>query len=227
MTRTRSSLWLSSLALLLFISPAAKADKITLTSGRVMEGTIVEQKDGYVVIKTDKGITARFKADLIKDIVKAPSPLERYAAMKTKAKSASDHVALARFCASQNMKKEEEQHYKQALELNPNHREARDKLGYAWNGQAWISRAGYMKGLGLVKYKGRWLSEAEKDLLITRAEAKKNRGKVRRLIWEAVKHKSLERQIKAREKLNGMSDLALVQPYRSALVLASNKERAF
>ena len=227
MTPLSKSLCLSSLALLILISPEANADKITLSSGRVMEGKVIEEKDGYVVIKTDKGITARFKAELIKSIEKAASPLERYEAMKAKAKTASDHLELARYCAKQNMKKEEEQHYKKVLELNPNQREARDKLGYAWNGQAWISRSNYMKDLGLVKYKGRWVSEAEKDLLVTRAEARKNRGKVRRLIWEAVKHKSLERQMKAREKLKGMSDLALVQPYRSALVLASQKERAF
>jgi hypothetical protein len=227
MTQRKCPLYLASIALILGFGTIATADKITLKSGRVIQGTIIEESDGFVVVKTDKGITARFDAQLVKSVEKALTPTAIYKKRLASAESAADHLFLARFATKHNMAKKARLHYEKVLELSPNQGEARDKLGFSWDGQKWISRADYMKTLGLVKYKSRWVSESEKDLLQARAEAKKNRGKVRRLVWEAVKHKKLDRQIKAREQLGAMTPEALARPFRSALVLASRAERAF
>ena len=60
------------ITLCLLILPA-QADELHLSSGRVLDGTLIEQTGGFVVFRTASGAQARFPTKQVVKIVKGTS----------------------------------------------------------------------------------------------------------------------------------------------------------
>lgn len=205
--------------------PVARADRFHLTSGRVIDGTIVKEDADSITIRTDQGITATLKRSLIKSIETARTPRQIYDAEAGAATTVREHRRWAKFCAEHRFRKEERRHWQAILELDPDHALARDKLGFVRTDEGWQTRADYMKDLGLVEHEGRWMSEPERDMLVIREEAKEQRGKVREALRTAARSEDESEREAARKELASFHDEALLKPFRYALVTASKDER--
>lgn len=224
--RRRSLLFALGFAALAW-SGVARADKVYLKTGKVVEGKIVSDDAEGLTIKTETGITARFPHSKVDRVEKGLTPREQYRAMLEDLDGAEDQRQVARFCVEHKLSKEAAEHYQKVIEELPDDREARDFLGHVRTPSGWMSRDDYMKSLGLVRYKGAWVSEAEKDLRVAAEKARKDRSKVRRLVRDAVHHSKPERRLKAQDELLKYSDRSVQKPFRSALMSASKEERLF
>ncbi len=62
-----------------------------------------------------------------------------------KAKTANDFYNLGRWCEKNDLEEEAKQAYEKAIKLNPNHRNARKKLGYVKRKGEWVKKNGHLK----------------------------------------------------------------------------------
>jgi hypothetical protein len=73
--------------------------------------------------------------------------------------------ALAEWCREHKLTPQREVHLQRIIELDPNHAEARRALGYSQVDGQWQKRDDVMASRGYVRYKGRWRTPQEIELL--------------------------------------------------------------
>lgn len=105
-------------------------DIILTRSGERYEGRIVEESDSFVAIETYADGTVRIPRADIKRWIKRKSKFDDYErkVRQRPPKDARDHLRLARWCRSRGLKNLAEMHYRKALELDPDLKEARRGL---------------------------------------------------------------------------------------------------
>ncbi len=166
--------WLlaSGVILTAALSPGlALADQITLKSGRVIEGRIVSERekstDDPVIIEIGGGGRVSFPRSEIVSVTTAPTVREvlstREAALEPG--SADGLARLARWCEAEGLQRDRDRLYWRLLEVDPNHRAARETLGFRRLGALWLTEADYQHHLGNVEHEGRWISVAEMERL--------------------------------------------------------------
>jgi HEAT repeats len=161
----------------------ASADLVKLKSG----GEIRGQLDGDVALKSRKpvvvttvsgGVVAVEPVN-VRFITRRPFKVELY---ETRAKETPRTVdaqwKLAEWCREQNLSSQREDHLRILLELSPNHRRARLALGYGKYDGKWMTRDEWNRSRGLVKYKGKYITPEELEL-IKKSEAELQRE----LVW--------------------------------------------
>jgi hypothetical protein len=152
----------------------ARADQIVLVSGTVLEGKATRD-GGKVVIETDSGEIA-LPADMVKRIDAGSSGVQEFEAKL--ARLAPNDVrgllALADYCRDHDMPAREKEALQRILEVDPDHAEARARLGYVKTPSGWMTRDEQMEARGFVKYEGQWIThdqmlDIERRLLETEA----------------------------------------------------------
>jgi len=131
------------LALLLVTARAAFADVLLLDDGRRVEGKIVEETATEVKIKTNFG-TLTFKKSEIEKITREKTRDEIYDERLAACKTAQDFYELGLWCEENKLRRRAEGLYEKAIGVDPDHAPSRGKLGF-------------------VKYKGEWMTPAERD----------------------------------------------------------------
>lgn len=229
MSTLKRMLFLSTLTISTFALPTdAKADRITLKSGRVIEGQVIEQSAEKIVVKTDRGIVASFDLSLVVKIEAQETPRQLYEKELAAAganPSAEQHRRFAKYCDAQSFRAEAETHWRAVLAASSDDAEARKALGYVRHKDRWLSREEYMSELGLVRFDGQWVSVEEKAILEAAAEAKSSKSRVSSLIRKIAVSKDVEQQKVAQDSLSRVSTENLVKPFRGVLVLGSRAER--
>ncbi len=81
---------------------------------------------------------------------------------KKVASTAAAQFALGEWCDQHRLTDLARQHYESAVALAPEHEGAHKKLGHVQAQGAWLTRDDVSAAQGLVKYKGRWVTEEEK-----------------------------------------------------------------
>jgi hypothetical protein len=118
------------MALLLFaVTGTAWADRIHMKDGRVLEGKVIEEKEGRVRLKMKLG-TIWLEKSRIARIEKTPSPEETYR-KRRRGLSPDDGpgwLELGRFCLKHDFQVEAEDCFRAALKADPNLAEARAAL---------------------------------------------------------------------------------------------------
>jgi hypothetical protein len=199
-----------SALVLLALAPAARADRVHLRNGRVVEGEVREDGD-VVVVRTRGGIEARLpRADVLR--IEAAATPAQAATARLAALEADDlpgHVGLARDCDRQGLDDLAREVRGRILARWPDEPETRRLLGWVREGDRWITRAEYMEGLGLVQADGgrTWTTP---DDAARREDVERARGQaaeLRRLLSRA----SREADVAAvRSDLLAYDDLAAV-----------------
>ena len=115
------------------------ADSFRLKDGTRLEGTIVREIGDLVSIKTADGIVTIDKSQ-IKEHIEKRTPFKEY---QERAKSLDttdlkSQVELARWCSRNNLAAEASRHWKQVIEIAPDHEEGREVLGYIWLAGDWF-----------------------------------------------------------------------------------------
>ena len=151
-------------------SAGARADRVFLTSGAVIEGKARAQGD-RVVIELESG-ELRLPADAVAKIEPAPSPVQSYEARRKKLApgDVAGRMELADYCRDHGMHGHERELLLEVIELGPDHAAARERLGYVRGAHGWIERDEQLRAQGLVEHEGRWLTR-EQALEIERLHA--------------------------------------------------------
>jgi hypothetical protein len=138
----------------------ARADRVYLTGGTVLDGDVA-RKGGKVVIEGESG-TIAVPADSVVKIEKAESALARFEAdyAVLRPGDVKARMALADFCRSKDMKQSERRMLLEVVAIEPEHAGARARLGYVKGEGGWVTEAEAMRARGLVMYEGQWMSEA-------------------------------------------------------------------
>lgn len=129
--------WLSALSTLL-AAPAARADEIRLHGGRVIEGVATFEGD-KVLIELESGRIAVPLAE-VAQIERSTAALQ-IARERERALSPKDVAAtleLANFCRDHELRGKERELLERVLTVEPQHAEARRRLGYVKTERGWV-----------------------------------------------------------------------------------------
>lgn len=141
--------------------PLAAADDVHLDNGEVIEGRATRAGD-KVVIELESGQIS-LSAESVKRIDKRESSIDRYE--KRYAQLPPDGVAermrLADYCREHGMRERERMLLEQVIERDPNHEQARRRLGYVKTPEGWVTYAEHMRAQGRVQRDGQWLTREE------------------------------------------------------------------
>ena len=216
----------ATLLLTLLSATAAFADHVSLRTGRSLTGEIIAEDADSVTLRTDAGITTRILRRDIAAIEAGATPADLYEERAAKAETAADHRALARFCQGHKLRDQATRQWRAVIALHPDDREARRELGYVRSHDGWRTREAYMKELGLVRHKGRWLSIPERDLKELAAARSRDRSRCRTLLRRATSTTKNARRDAALKELGELSTEAVCKPFATALVTATTAVRA-
>ncbi|MBL7222454.1 MAG: hypothetical protein ISS72_01245 [Candidatus Brocadiae bacterium] len=161
---------------------SAEADIIHLKRGKV-EGIIVERAPDRLVVKTKVGKVTLDPADVVRIEHKA-TPLSLYHEMsaKTDAKDAAGHFALGLWCTEQKLFREARQEFEKTIALDPDHKGARERLGYVYRDGKWMTKAEAKRASGLVLHEGKWVTAEERDASVQRKASAAWQRRIRKAI---------------------------------------------
>jgi hypothetical protein len=176
---TNAAFWLTRLgvacgvvALQLSICQPVRADLVKLLNGGEVRGRIVSgstsgrSNSDAITLETVFGVTITVARADTKFLTMRPLVVEEY---ETLARHVPDtvpaHWDLSEWCRQQGLSKQRELHLLRVAELDPHHEKAQTALGRVWYEGAWVDRDEMMAERGYVKYKGRYVTVQELDLI--------------------------------------------------------------
>lgn len=165
------------------------ADTVELSGGGHLSGKVNRQGDS-VIVQVDDEIRVAIPSSRVRRVVESDG-LERYRQLAAAAgNDAQRHYQLAIWCATDGNVPGDSEWYKRfhmerAVELDPEHAEARAAAGYVKDQGRWILKTDMFRERGLVSVSGKWeIPEAvaiEDYQEATNVEAKKWIREVSRL----------------------------------------------
>lgn len=169
--KNRISTILCALMLLVcFPAPRLTADLIKLNSGGEIRGKLLPlSKTGSDETRTMQTLTGgsiTVNAQQIKFITNRSLSIENY---ESKSREIEDtveaHLKLAEWCSKNHLRAQRKQEMEHIIRLDPDHSKARASLSYTKRDGEWMTRDEAMRKNGYIKYKGRYVSSAELELL--------------------------------------------------------------
>jgi hypothetical protein len=147
-------------------SGEATADVIVLRGGGEIQGKVIAdpKKPDIVQVLGFKGRTPlTFPKRQVLQIIPRPSPLDAYLFKRDKLSgTAQAEYDLGAWCDSNQLNDLAKLHYEAALGYDRAFEPAHKKLGHVLHDGQWLSRDDLRKAQGLVKYKGKWVTEEER-----------------------------------------------------------------
>lgn len=121
-----------AVASLLLAAGVARADVIYLSSGGIVKGTIIAENDRSITVKTAGGSTSIISRDEIDRVEKGASPeaMYRERLKKIAPGDAEAHYQLGLWLKKINVKDLAKEEFQKTILLDPEHKFARDELGY-------------------------------------------------------------------------------------------------
>jgi len=153
---------------LLAFTVEVRADLVQLKSGGELHGQASHptQKDGGYVIRSLSGATVELNLNEVAFVTARSGLIDEY---ERKARLApmtvEDQWALAEWCRLSDLKVERQTHLKSILDIDPEHEKANYALGRTKRNGLWGTRDEHMSALGMVKYRGRYVTPEELELL--------------------------------------------------------------
>lgn len=158
----------------------ARADLVKLMNGGELRGKVITQKDGrnQIRLETVTGATVIVDRDQTQFVTMRSAVVEEY---ETKARRIEDewerHWELSEWCRQHALPKQREVHLRRVTELSPDHEKAQLALGRVWNKGAWVDRDELMTAQGYVKYKNKYITPQELEIIEKTAdELQRERG---------------------------------------------------
>jgi hypothetical protein len=169
-------------ALLAAIAPLASADTVYLKNGGKLEGVTTKIEGDRLIVKTQNG-TVKLTKDQVQKVVHAATAMEEYelAAGKLKKDDAKGHFELANWCGLNKLPHYERVELEATIAADPEHKMARERLGYENVGGKWLRGEELMKARGLIKVDGKWTTKEQAAAL----EAEKEKKRLERELAEA------------------------------------------
>jgi len=163
-------LFLADFGLSDFGLPIAQADLIKLKNGGEIRGQLLplskSPSEEMRTIKTLSGGAITIAAQHIEFITNRPLSIEEYESKSGEMENTVEaHLKLADWCTQNYLSAQRNLEMEQILQLDPDHPKARAALGYTKRDGEWMTRDDAMRKNGYIKYKGRYVSAVELELL--------------------------------------------------------------
>lgn len=174
----KTCLFHTAILLCALSSAPLRADVVYLRDGKTIEGKItLNETENTYRIETTRGAVIKPVRD-VRRIVKAPLPqdvfIKRFAAVDRE--SLDELAVLVTWAREKYLIPQKQKACQLILKIDPNHEMARRELGYTVFENEWILEKELRKkqlNLGLVKYRGEWVSKEEQERLIFKGDAEK------------------------------------------------------
>ncbi len=163
-------------AALTLLPTAVRADRVHLVGGSVLEGEATV--DGDRVVLDIPGGQLTLSAAEVARIEESETPIERFAARRAKlgGRDVKGRLELADFARDHGLREREHELLREVLALEPDHEQARLRLGYVRTDAGWQTRDEHNRARGLVLYGGQWITP-EQQLELERLRAETARAK--------------------------------------------------
>jgi len=188
--RRRTVVPIIAALLVVAIGSRGTADLIKLDNSGELRGTIDRKlaKRGVstLTIRTLTGAVVVVDRKTVRFVTHRSLKVEQY---ETRARATEGTVAaqwdLAEWCRKNRLSKQRAACLRRIIALDPNHKKARYALGYIRHDDKWTTRDEIMRSQGYVKYKGRYVTPQELELLQkTQAELDSERKWFRKVrLW--------------------------------------------
>jgi hypothetical protein len=143
------------------LSTEARADRVVLVGGTVLEGQVTK-KNGKVVVQTEAGEVA-VPVDSVSRIEKSESGANgfeaRYAALPPG--DVQGRLDLAEYCRNRDMRTRERKLLLEVIALDKDNQRARARLGHVKTDTGWMTENEAMQAKGFVRHDGRWVSQSD------------------------------------------------------------------
>ena len=214
--------------LFLLVSETASGSTVLLLKdGGTLEGELLNpdeiSRKSYR-IKTAGKLEISLDARLVERVQnrERPALIEYYAKAPFTENTIDNHLFWARWCSENQFPDLSRLHWRQILEIDPDHAVARQILGYTRDQNGWVSDQEKRENRGLVQYRGRWRTPHEIEVE-TMLESRRNAE----IQWRNT-IRDLTRRLpnnQAETQLLAIRDPAAFVPIRDALLNALSNER--
>lgn len=185
---------LSLIAGIVLVGAFARADAVYLQGGHVLEGTATIDGD-KVTVELESGRMAFDRSDVLR-IEKGTSPLDEVDAREKKL--AKDDLPgmleLANYCREHGLTGRERTLLERVLAREPEHAEARRRLGYVREGKLWVLRSEQLRKERMAQGSRRENELAHKREQMELEEATARRARAQAELKQAQLQLELERQ---------------------------------
>jgi hypothetical protein len=210
----------------------ARGDIILLRGGGQVEGKVVpdaRDKDKVQVWLLQGRKPLSFQKTKILEVVPKSSPLDEYFIKQKKTPETTEaQYDLASWCEQNKLNDLARLHYEAALAIDKSFEPAHRKLGHVYHDGYWLTRDELSARQGLVKYKGRWVSAAEKAKREVEDQAlAEQAGWVRRLklLRQSIANGPADRRREAEAQLMAIREAEAVTPLLRVLGNGEPAER--
>jgi hypothetical protein len=154
---------------LLPTSRLAIAEVFVLTNGNRLTGELLNPdelpREKYVV-RIPSGGQITLDRSQVKQVLERRPELVEYEKIRPRyPDTVEGQWALAQWCQEHRLYAERQTHLKRIIELDPEHVQARQLLGYSKDNGKWATQEEIMTQRGYQRYKGRWRTAQEIELL--------------------------------------------------------------
>lgn len=160
------------------LAPAslARADLIKLRSGGELRGKVVKSRATRetVTLETLSGAEVTVARDAMQFLTMRPLTVEEYESRLRKLPDTVEaHWEMAAWCRQKALMKERQSHLERVVQLDPGHEGAHLALHHVRTKDGWMSRDAMMESQGYVKYKGKYITPQELELVEKTEEERK------------------------------------------------------
>ena len=201
-----------SLVCFLTFPELAVADLVKLVNGGELRGKIVASSDSKkkIRLETMTGATVVVERSKVQFVTPRSLAIEEY---ETRSRSLEDkaeaHWDLAEWCRQRGLTKQRETHLRRVTELAPDNEKAQSILGRVWHQGGWIDRDELMASQGYVKYKNKYITPQELEVIEnTAGELEKERSWFQKIrLWHGwLDGQHENRRVQAMTGLNSVDD---------------------
>lgn len=154
------------------VAAPLQADLVKLSNGGELRGRIVRNAPAgkpsseSIQLETLTGATVVVHKSQTQFVTMRSLAVEEY---ESRARHVADTLEaqweLSEWCRQKTLSKQREVHLLKVVEHDPHHEKAQVALCRVWNAGAWIDRDELMTSQGYVKYKGRYITTQELDVI--------------------------------------------------------------
>ena len=212
------------ISFLLLPTVASGTTVLLLKDGGTLEGELLNPDEisrKTYRIETTGGLEITLDARLVERVQnrERPAVIEYNAEAPFSENTIESHLYWARWCGENQLPEQARLHWRQILELDPEHVNARQILGYIPTPNGWVSQRGRMEDMGLIQYQGRWRTAQQIEVESILETERNTEEQWRRTI------RDLTRRLpnpQAEAELLAIHDPAAFIPLRNALVNEGN-----
>ncbi len=209
--------------------PLLRWDRVVLTDGRVLTGSVAEDGEDLLVRLPLGHVRVRSKEVAALELTDdGLDELARARAEGLPQGTVEQRLRYAALCAALGDEDEARSVYLAVVELDPDQPTARTALGYVLHAGEWMTEDERQRALGFVRHRGRWITPAEREALLEAEAAERERAA--QLAAAEREWAEAERQRAEAERERAAAELAaaerLAEAARQAAAEAAQAEAA-